>query len=43
MCNLNQEATEVIVDKDKNGHERLKCKTKMKNNMWWGIWAKVKI
>ena len=32
LCNLNQETTAVILDKDKNGHERLKCKTKMKNN-----------
>ena len=32
LFNLNQETTSVIFDKDKNGHERLKCKTKMKNN-----------
>ena len=32
LCNLGQENSSIIFDKDKNGHERIKCKTKMKNN-----------
>ena len=32
LCNLGKESASIVIDKDKNGHERLKCKTKMKNN-----------
>ena len=32
LCYLNTENNIIQLDKDKFGHERLKCKTKMKNN-----------
>jgi hypothetical protein len=32
LCNLGKESTSIVIDKDKNGHERLKCKAKLKNN-----------
>ena len=32
LCNLGKESISIVIDKDKNGQERLRCKTKMKNN-----------
>ena len=32
ICNLSKDSTSFKIDKDKNGHERIRCKIKLKNN-----------